>query len=271
LHPELYIFDIPGWLQGLLPAQVTIYSYGSLIAFGAIVSYFYTSWQAKKQLNVSEDTTRSLMIFIIISAIVGGRFFYFFEDPSYYFSEPSNMMKFTSSGFVFYGSLLFAIPTMLIFFRINKIPAMQMLDIMAVTACIIHFFGRLGCFSAGCCYGLPHDGFFSVVFTDPICKARPLDTPLYPTQLMSAGLIFSIMLVLIAIQKRKQFHGQLFIIYLMLYAVGRAIVETLRGDYKRGYIIEEWVTHSQLISMLVVIGALYFYFKLKVKKNTSTN
>jgi phosphatidylglycerol---prolipoprotein diacylglyceryl transferase len=142
-----------------------------------------------------------------------------------------------------------------------------MLDIMAVVTCIVHGFGRVGCFMAGCCYGLPTDGFLSVVFSNPVCQAEPLNTPLYPTQLFEATFIFSILILLLILQKQKNFDGQLFLIYLMVYAVGRGILEMFRGDIERGFLIENILSNSQFISILVISLALYFYLRLSKKKN----
>jgi phosphatidylglycerol:prolipoprotein diacylglycerol transferase len=255
MHPILFEFS-----------GITIYSYGTFIALGAMLGYFFTTWRAKKELNLSSDKVTDLLIFVIISAVIGGRFFVFFENPSYYFGNPSNMFKLSSRGFVFYGSLIFAIPTMIFFFRRNKIPTFQMLDIMAFTGLIVHAFGRLGCFMAGCCYGHTHDGWLSVVFTDPKCAAEPLNTPLYPTQLFSAGMLFIIFGILWLLKKRQKFHGQLFLIYVAMYALGRSIVEVYRGDLERGFVIKDVLSNSQFISIILIVAVIYFY--LRLSKNT---
>ncbi|MBT3801604.1 MAG: hypothetical protein HOG05_10675 [Bacteroidetes bacterium] len=176
-------------------------------------------------------------------------------------------MCYFSSGFVFYGSLLFAIPTMLYFFKKNKIPILQMLDIIAITAPIVHAFGRLGCFMAGCCHGVPTNSFLGITFSDPMCAAHPHDVPLHPTQLYSVFMLAIIIIVLSVIKSRKQFHGQLFLIYLTLYAIGRSIIEIFRGDEARGYIIDNVISHSQFISIFVIAGVIYFYFRLLKKQN----
>jgi phosphatidylglycerol:prolipoprotein diacylglycerol transferase len=136
-----------------------------------------------------------------------------------------------------------------------------MLDIMAIVTCIVHGFGRLGCLMAGCCYGEPTDGWWGITFTNPVCQARPLDTPLHPTQLFESLFIFSLMTVLLILQRRKQFNGQIFLLYLMGYAVGRAIIEMFRGDLERGFVIDGWLSNSQFISLLIIGTALFFYGK----------
>jgi len=265
MHPVLFEFHTPGFLTGFLPDTITIYTYGFLIACGAMAGFVYTAYQAKKQFNTSIETIQTLIILIILAAIIGGKLFIIFENPKLYLSDPSRIFKNFSNGFVFYGSLLFAIPTMLIFFKKYKLPVLPMLDIMAATTCIVHAFGRMGCFMAGCCYGTAHSGIFSVTFTDPKCSAEPLNTPLHPTQLYSSIMILAILAVILFVSQRKKFDGQLFMLYLMLYAIGRSIIEVFRGDLDRGFIIDGILSNSQFISILIFLGALTTYVLLLKK------
>lgn len=265
MHPIFFEFSVPEFLQGILPATITIYSYGFFIACGAFAGFIYTAYQAKKQFGTKTETIQMLIVLIIIASVIGGKFFIIFEDPKLYLSEPSQLLKGFNTGFVFYGSLLFAIPTMLIFFRKYKLPTLAMLDIMAGTTCIVHGFGRIGCFMAGCCYGTQHDGFFSVTFIDPQCVAEPMNTPLHPTQLYSSITIFTILAIILFVSKRKQFDGQLFMLYLMLYALARTILEVFRGDLARGFLIDNVLSNSQFISILVFLGGLIIYLRLLKK------
>jgi phosphatidylglycerol:prolipoprotein diacylglycerol transferase len=144
---------------------------------------------------------------------------------------------------------------------------LTMLDVMAIVTCIVHAFGRLGCFMAGCCYGLPTDSFPGVVFTDPACQARPLNTPIHPTQLYEAGFILVLLIGLLVLKRRKTFDGQVFLVYLIVYAFGRGIIELFRGDAERGFVIRNVLSNSQFISLLMISAALFFYVKLKRKAN----
>ena len=245
----------------------TVYTYGFCIAVGALLGFLYMYWQGKKQYGITFDQSNNLFILLVVAGVVGGKLFMIFEDPSGYLSQPKKL--FSGSGFVFYGSLLTCIPVMLWYFKKIKVPVLGMLDIMAAVTCIVHGLGRIGCFMAGCCYGLPTDGFLSVVFSNPVCQAEPLHTPLYPTQLFEATFIFSILIVLLILKKKKNFDGQLFLIYLMVYAAGRAVLEIFRGDIERGFLIEKILSNSQFISILVISVALYFYIRLnRTKKIT---
>lgn len=237
-----------------------VYSYGFSIALGCILAFIYM-WRTSK---MSFDQANTLFLLLIVAGIVGGKFFMVFESPRDYFSHPGRLIS--SSGFVFYGSLLFCIPTMLWFFKKNKLPVLGMLDIMAIVTCIVHGFGRIGCFMAGCCYGTPTDSFLGVIFTDPVCPA-PLHTSLHPTQLYEASFIFCLTIGLLILRKRKTFDGQVFLVYLIAYACGRSVIELFRGDIDRGFVLKDILSISQFISILIIGTAVYFYVKLNRKAN----
>ena len=211
------------------------------------------------------DSANMLFIILVASAVVGGKFFFFLESPAYYIENLSQL--FSGSGFVFYGSLLFCIPAMLLYFKKNNLPLWGMLDIMGMVTCIVHGFGRIGCFMAGCCYGSHTDSFLGVVFFHEKCQA-PLGESLHPIQLYEATFIFLLLAFLWLNRDRKQFAGQLFLLYLMIYAVGRSGLELFRGDEARGYIIDEWLSHSQFISLVIISYSLLVYLRIKRKSAT---
>lgn len=240
----------------------TVYTYGFCIAVGAVLGFSFMVWQGKQQFAMTFDQSNTLFIVLVLSAVIGGKVFFFFESPSYYAQHPKEL--FTGSGFVFFGSLLFCIPAMLYFFVKHKLPVWGMLDVMGMVTCIVHAFGRIGCFNAGCCYGTPTESSLAVIFTDEKTEA-PINTALHPVQLYESGFIFFLFGALWLLKSRKQFDGQLFLIYLMAYSAGRSVLELFRGDEARGYIIQDWLSHSQFIALIVILISGYVYFRLKRK------
>ena len=254
MHPELFSIG-----------DFTIHTYGFMIMVGATLGFFYMSHAAKKDLGIERDKIQNLAILIIIAAFIGGKLFFYLENPSFYFSSLNHMKRDFRTGFVFYGSLLFAVPVIVWYFRKEKWPLWPLLDRLAITACIIHGWGRLGCFFAGCCHGTPSDVPWAINFTDQASQAEPLHTPLHPTQLYSAALIFGILTILLMLKRHNRFEGQLFFIYTMFYAFGRAIIEIFRGDEERGYIIDGVLSHSQFISIGVIAITIWAYLRFKKK------
>jgi phosphatidylglycerol---prolipoprotein diacylglyceryl transferase len=256
MYPILFQFDVVG-------TTLTIYSYGFMIVTGAVLGVLYLWRMAKKYYQTSFDTINTLFLLLLLAGFIGGKFFLIFENPAEYLRNPGALLS--GQGFVFYGSLIFCIPTMLLFFRNKNLPVRPMLDIMAIVTCIVHFFGRIGCFLAGCCYGVETHGVLGIIFHDPLCLARPLNTPLHPTQLYSAVMILLILITLLYLKGRKMFDGQVFLTYLMLYAVGRSIVEIFRGDMSRGYIITDVLSNSQGIAIIIFMVTAYFYMRWRNK------
>ena len=253
MHPELFSIG-----------SFTIHTYGFMIMIGATLGYLYMSHSSHKELGVDKDKLQNLAVMIILAAFIGGKLLFYLENPSYYFSSMDNLKRNFRTGFVFYGSLLFAVPITVWYFRKQKWPLWPMLDRLAIAACIIHGTGRLGCFFAGCCHGVETNVIWAIRFRHPQSQA-PLDTFLHPTQLYSATLIYSILVILLMFKRHKRFEGQLFFIYIILYALGRSIIEIFRGDEERGYIVEDLISHSQFISIIVISVTLWAYLKFKKK------
>jgi phosphatidylglycerol:prolipoprotein diacylglycerol transferase len=235
-----------------------VHTYGFMIMLGAIAGYLYLSNVLNKELNIKPEKVQNLALWIILMAFVGGKLLFYLEKPSFYFDPPSNMMKNFRQGFVFYGSLLFAVPTAIWFFRKEKWPVWPILDHLAFTALIVHMFGRMGCFFAGCCYGIPTDSILGITFHHHESQA-PLGMPIHPTQLYEVTMLISIFFLLYKIRPKKTFHGQIFLIYLMVYAAGRGVIEIFRGDIRRGFIIENVLSHSQLISLVLILIVFWAY------------
>jgi phosphatidylglycerol:prolipoprotein diacylglycerol transferase len=68
--------------------------------------------------------------------------------------------------------------------------------------------------------------------------------------------------------KRKSFEGQLFLLYVLVYAAGRFGLEYLRGDESRGHLFGGLLSHSQLISLLLMaaVSGFWFYRARQVRK-----
>jgi len=251
MHPELFSFHLP---FGSL--QVTIYSYAFCIAFGTLLAVIYTKWQAKKTLKITLSNNFFYLVFI--AGFIGGKLFLFLEKPMHYIQNPKSFLNFFSGGFVFYGSFICTVVFIIWYLNKQKISVLPILDILAIATTIVHVIGRIGCYFAGCCFGKPTNSFLGIVF--PTTNS----TPVHPSQLYEVISILLIMIGLFIIKKNKQFIGQVFLSYVILYAIARSILELFRGD-KRGFIIEQYLSHSQFIAICLTIIVCHFYYKLNKK------
>ena len=258
MHKELFHIPLPAFLSNLLGRDtVTLYSYAVCIVLGALLATVYTKWRAKKELGITA-LSNSFFYLIFIMGFAGGKLFYYLEKPLYYLNNPKLILDNFSGGFVFYGSFVTIVPFVVWYLRKRTIPVLPMLDILATTTVIAHFFGRIGCFLGGCCYGLPTNSFLGVVFPNSN------GIGVHSTQLYEAFLLLVILLLILFVKQNKQFDGQEFLTYIILYGFCRIFLELFRGD-QRGYIIDGFLSHSQCIALFIIIIAVIYYKKLLIQ------
>ena len=177
--------------------------------------------------------------------------------------EIKYLLNVLTNGFVFYGGLIGAILFMLLSGKIHKIDVWFYLRKFIFMIPIMHCFGRIGCFCAGCCYGRPYKGFGAVVFPEDSQAISGVE--LFPVQLVEAVLVLIIAIVILVLQIRKDFFYTIET-YLLSYCVVRFVLEFLRYDSVRG---EAWgLSTSQWISLVVLIGTIIsiIYRKKNVSK-----
>ena len=171
---------------------------------------------------------------------------------------------FLNTGIVFYGGLIGFLLTFLLVCRAwNKEIDYGAVDIAAVCVPLFHFWGRLGCFFAGCCYGRESRPAFSVLYTARI-EGEIVTASRVPVQLVESVLNLMIFAVLIIFLFREMFREHLLIIYLFIYAAMRIVLEFFRGDSVRG--VWNGVSFSQLISTVILIGCILMIAKRPKEK-----
>jgi phosphatidylglycerol:prolipoprotein diacylglycerol transferase len=146
--------------------------------------------------------------------------------------------------------------------RQRRLPVLRLADAIAAPLALAQSVGRLGCFGAGCCYGVPArpGNRFAVVFTDPAAAERtgvPLNVPLVPTQLtqMASDLVLALVLTWLW-RRRSEPPGTVFWWYMLLYGLSRGLVEFWRGDAGRGLYFGQSLSTSQILSAAAVVVAL---------------
>ena len=131
-------------------------------------------------------------------------------------------------------------------------PFLKYFDLVMPSVALAQGFGRIGCFLAGCCYGRETDSALGIVFHNS--NYTPNDVKLLPTQLISSGLDFLLCAVLILLDRKKKGDGQIAGAYLVLYSIGRFILEFYRGDLIRGNVGA--LTTSQFIAIFVAMAGV---------------
>lgn len=238
---------------------IQIKSYGLMIAIGIIAAASLFINKGKKR-GYDEDSLLNLIIFAVIGGILGGKGLFIITELKNIIKDPSILLNF-GYGFVIYGAIGGGALAIYLYCRKKKWNILEILDITVGGLAIAQGFGRIGCFLAGCCYGAATDLPIGVVF--PEGSLAPAGIHVHPTQIYSSVFDFILGFFLLYYGRKKRAHGKVMGMYLIIYSIGRFLVEFLRND-PRGNV--GLLSTSQFIAIFtLVLGIIIFNISRFVK------
>jgi phosphatidylglycerol:prolipoprotein diacylglycerol transferase len=239
-----------------------IRSYGFMLAISFLLAIWLAGRRAKK-FGVDPQKILDLSVIIILAAVVGSRLLYVVFHMEQY-SNPLDMFALWQGGATFYGGFILAMAASLWWVQKNNLDFLTVADIVSPTIGLGLVFTRVGCLLSGCCYGKPTTHAWGLVFPpdSPAGAASALTAArmgvdhvaLHPTQAYSSlkGLIIFVVLLALAPVLRKR--GSTFGLFLVLYGVGRFIIDFFRF-YEENARVMMGLSFNQAISIgLIVIG-----------------
>jgi phosphatidylglycerol:prolipoprotein diacylglycerol transferase len=251
MHPDLFSIG-----------KITIHSYGLMMAIGIISAILITSYRAKKR-GMDHEAIIDIAIYGVIGGLIGAKLLYFIAEAPYIFKNPKVIKDMLTSGFVVYGAIIGGVGAAYIYCRIKKLNFIKYFDLTVPSIALAQGLGRLGCFFAGCCYGKETSSPLGIIFKNS--PYAPNDIKLHPTQIYSSIGDFIIAGILFYFARKERKNGQVAGLYMILYSIGRFLIEFLRDD-PRGNIF--FLSTSQFICVFVFIGGIFVYnINLISKKN----
>lgn len=259
MHPVL--FEIPFF------SGIKIHSYGFMMALGFLAALLWIRFQARRE-GLPVNRLTDLTFWMMVAAIAGSRLAYILEEWPYYLDHPLEVFAVWEGGLVFLGGLIACMVVAYFYMKKYQLPFWQVSDVFMPGVALGHALGRVGCFLAGCCYGKHCDpqAWYAWVFSGKPGSLAPVGVALYPTQLIEALTEFLTFAFLAWKSQKKAFDGQILLLYLMIYSLLRIGVEVLRGDLERGFVIEPYVSKSQLLSLLLIIFAILALYYRRVHR-----
>lgn len=239
---------------------ITIYSYGMMVAIAFITGIYFARLEASRK-GIAPDLVYDLAFFLAIGSLIGARVYYLaFFDPSSLIKNPISVFRIWEGGLAIHGAILGGIIASVLFARSRIMSFWGLADLIAPSVILGQAIGRLGCFLNGCCFGVPTESVFGMVFSDgSLADIAYHGLAVHPAQLYEMALNLSGFFILWSIRKRVKFKGGLFLIYLMMYSVIRLIVSNLRGDSL--YIWGSNIKIAQAISTVIFVIALFIFIK----------
>jgi len=248
MHPILFQFG-----------SFRIYAYGFFIVVGFVAAVILAALKIRKSNSgISFENIVDLFFYTVLSGFIGSRSLFVLINFDLYRKDPVGIFKIWEGGLVFYGGFALAVMVAFWYMRWNRLPVWKLADTISPLIALGLSFGRIGCFFAGCCYGRETSLPWAIVFKHPDSLAR-LNVPLHPTQLYDAANGLGIFFFLGWMEKRKTYDGQIFLLFLFLYATTRFFVEIFRGD-PRGFLFGNLLSTSQAIGILLAIPSLFMLF-----------
>jgi phosphatidylglycerol:prolipoprotein diacylglycerol transferase len=235
-----------------------------MVALGILAGVTLAEHLNRKQ-GGERGSIVDVSLIVVLAGLLGARLFFVLINTSYYRDNLVEIVMIWRGGLVFFGGLVGGILGLLLAIRLHRLPVWSTIDAVAPGMALGHALGRLGCFSAGCCYGRSTDLPWAVTFTNPRSLATDvLNLPIHPTQIYSFLALAALSGYLVFRFGRRGFHGQIAALYVGIYSAFRFIVEFFRGD-PRGSVDVLGVTlsTSQVTSLVLLPLAVGVYFYLR--------
>jgi phosphatidylglycerol:prolipoprotein diacylglycerol transferase len=245
-----------------------IRSYGLLLAISFLVGV-YLSMKRASRAGINQNIVIDLSFIVLLASLIGSRFFYVFYHTEEFADNILNIINPFQSGYVgiaglsMMGGVVLAILAAFLFFVVKRMNPWPVFDAMMPTFALGIGFTRIGCFLNGCCFGLPTDSAFGVVFpSDSLAGFIYPNMPLIPTQLFESVAGFAIFLIVLWGERFKKFNGHSFWITLGLYGAWRFIIDFFRyyeDSMVFATIDHQHLSRNQFLSTLLVVGSIIAY------------
>ena len=275
--------------------RFTVHGYGLMIGLGFAAAVFAGCFLARRK-GLSEDDFTNMAIWVLVIGFMGGKLLHVIVEFKAFLANPMSVLG--SEGFVVYGGVITGILSIVVYCKVKKLNCLDYLDIFGAVVPINQSLGRIGCFLAGCCYGRETDSCLGVVFPEG-CIA-PAGVKLLPTQLfMSVGDLVIFIALTLYFVRTKAVHvpeksgnmnetenadngkkskksvkylepvkvtnpGCTAALYLVMYSVGRFIIEFFRND-ERGAV--GVLSTSQFIAIFTCIAGVILFVYTSKRKN----
>lgn len=252
-----------------------IYWYGIFIGLGVILGVLLALHEAKRT-GQNPDTYLDFIIYAMIIAIIGARLYYVIFSWDFYSQHPEKVFAIREGGLAIYGGIIGGVLTAIVYSRVKKKNFWVMADTMAPSLILGQMLGRWGNFFNKEAFGGFTDNLFAMRYQ--LSQVRASDvTPdilqnlvtvngvdyiqVHPTFLYESMWSLCVFVILLILQRKKKFNGQVCATYFFGYALGRVWIEGLRTDQ----LCIGNVPVSQALSAVLIIASVVLYVYCKKK------
>lgn len=280
-HLGIYIPSLP---KGITIGGFTIAYYGIIIASAMIAGLMLARWQAKRS-GQNPEVYMDYIIFGIIFSIIGARLYYVAFQWEDYKDNLLQIFNIRGGGMAIYGSVIGAVLTAIVYCRRKKYKFSLFADTAVLGLILGQIIGRFGNFMNREAFGEYTDSLFAMrLKTDQVSLSNVTNEmwenvvtqdevsyiQVHPTFLYEAVWNLVVLVLMIWRSKHKKFDGEIFLMYLVGYGIGRTWIEGLRTDQLQ--IGSTGIAVSQVLSALLAVGGIgYWIYRLIKEKKQIKN
>lgn len=232
---------------------VHVHAYGVMIGLGYLAALGLSLYRGKKR-GMNQDAIWDIFFCAVIGGLAGTKILYYLTILPSIIEKPALLWENFSEGHVVYGGIIGGILLSYVYCRIRKHHFWEYFDLVMPAVALAQGIGRIGCFFAGCCYGRETDAWYGITYQNSL--QAPNGVKLIPTQLISSAADILLCIVLLCYARKERASGRVAAVYLVLYGIGRFLVEFLRNDYRGSVGV---LSTSQFISIGAVAAGLVLY------------
>ena len=254
-----------------LPFGIPLYSYGLMLTV-SVLGGRWLALRLAERAGIDRQLADRCALATLAGAVIGARLLFVITNLDE-FASPLDVFAYWKGGVVAYGGFLGGLASAIVYCRIHKISLLTWADCVAPSLCLGLAVTRVGCFLGGCDFGSPWNGPLAVRFPADsqasieqaqlglLASAHMQSLPVHPTQLYEAVAGVVLLVLVLAVRRRKLLAGHALAAFAMGYAVLRYLIEIVRADPGRGA-VGPWST-SQFIAILTFVAALALLVMLR--------
>lgn len=220
--------------------------YGIFILIGIICGIYNIHINAKK-INITKEKNLGLVLYIVTGSIIGAKYFSYITNPQKY-----GTFNFENLGLSSYGAVIGILIMIFIFSKQFKIKYKELINIVLKAIPLMYAIGKIGCFVAGCCYGIEYDGIFSITYQYSL--SAPNGISLFPVQIVETIAFLLIFIYLNTTKNKDNIIAESFIL---------CGISKFSLDYLRMSHVGEILSLNQIISLIFIVIGIFLILKNK--------
>ena len=270
----IYISELP---KGITIGGFTIACYGIIMALSMLAGLWIACWQAKRT-GQNKEVYMDFVIYAIIFSLIGARLYYVAFSWDSYKDDLWQIFNTRGGGMALYGSVIGAIVTAIVYCKVKRYNFFMLADTAVGGLVLGQIIGRYGNFFNREAFGEYTDSLLAMrLRVDQVHPANITELmrehmqtvegvsyiQVHPTFLYESLWNVMVLVLILVFTKRKKFNGEIFILYMVGYAIGRAWIEGLRTDQLQ--IGRTGIAVSQVLAVAIAVAGIAAWIVVRLR------